>query len=331
MSSASLSSLSAAAVREVPRPLGPGTDLRQVLGTRGRVAWTVAAVTIGCLIAGLWNFHLADGFGRDVVAAHTVGDTGVLSGMFGQLGLTFGFAFAWVAGLAATFTACNCVVFAMVPGLAASGDRAGSRAAGLRSLAIFGSAVVLVGAAYGVYVGFLGPDGVRAVNTQAVRLAQAQAVFTILGTLMLIWGLIEFRFLDGPIRHLSPVTRAFFAQPQTRAGLMGTLVGLFAVGRPYPVFRDLLTYAASAHSPLYGALLMMLQGLGQIAVMVCLFLILLFVFGKALARWVALKPHQPALVTAVALVAGGSYFIYYWGLAFLFDVGSWGFKLGWYH
>jgi sulfite exporter TauE/SafE len=181
-----------------------------------------------------------------------------------------------------------------------------------------------------VFIGFLGPDGARAFNEPAVRLAQAQAVFTILGSVMLIWGLIEFRFLDGLVSRLSPLTRAFFSQPMTRAGLMGTLVGLFAVGRPYPVFRDFLTYAASAHSPTYGAVLMMLHGLGQIAIMVSLFLVLLFVFGKPLARWVARKPHQPVLVTAVALVAGGSYFIYYWGLAFVFDIGRWGFKLGWY-
>jgi hypothetical protein len=41
-------------------------------------------------------------------------------------------------------------------------------------------------------------------------------------------------------------------------------------------------------------------------------------------------PHQPALVTAVALVAGGTYLVYYWGLASAFDMGSWGFKLGIY-
>jgi sulfite exporter TauE/SafE len=330
MTSASLSSLPVMAARDIPAPIGSTADLRQALGPGRRLAWIVGAIAIGTVIAGLWNYHLADGFGRDVVAANTVGDTSVLSTMFGQLGLTFGFAFAWVAGLAATFTACNCVVFAMLPGLAATGDRAASRAAGLRALATFAAGVILVGASYGVFIGFLGPNGAQAFNTNEVRLAQAQAVFTVLGTVMLIWGLIEFRVLDGLVNRLSPLTRAFFSQPQVRAGFMGLLVGAFAIGRPYPVFRDLLNYAAAAHSPIYGALLMMLQGVGQITVMVALFLILLFVFGKPLSRWVRSKPHQPVLVTAIALVAGGSYFIYYWNLSFLFNIGGWGFKLGWY-
>ena len=330
MTSASLSALPILAAREVPEAPGTAADLSEVLATRRRLVWTVCAIALGSAIAGLWNYHLADGFGRDVVAAHTVGDTDVLSGMFGQLGLTFGFAFAWVAGLAATFTACNCVVFAMLPGLAATGDRAASRAAGLRALATFSSGVMLVGAAYGIFVGFLGPKGAQAFNDPAVRIAQAQAVFTVLGMVMLIWGLIEFRLLDPIVYRTSPLTRAFFAQPQVRAGFMGLLVGAFAIGRPYPVFRDLLSYAAAAHNPLYGALLMVLQGIGQITLMVALFLVLLFVLGKPLARWVSNKPHQPVLVTAIALVAGGSYFIYYWNLAFLFGIGSWGFKLGWY-
>jgi sulfite exporter TauE/SafE len=331
MTSASVSSsLPLVAAHRAPAPLGTAADLRQALTTSRRLAWTVCAIALGSSIAGLWNYHLADGFGRDVVAANTVGDTSVLAGMFGQLGLTFGFAFAWVAGLAATFTACNCVVFAMLPGLAASGDRAASRVAGLRALATFGAGVVLVGAAYGTFIGFLGPKGAEAFNTPEVRLAQAQAVFTVLGAVMLIWGLIEFRLLDRVTNRISPLTRAFFAQPQIRAGCMGLLVGAFAIGRPYPVFRDLLSYAAAAHNPVYGALLMVLQGLGQITVMVALFLVLLFVFGKPLTRWVSSKPHQPVLVTAVALVAGGSYFIYYWNLAFLFGIGSWGFRLGWY-
>ena len=39
---------------------------------------------------------------------------------------------------------------------------------------------------------------------------------------------------------------------------------------------------------------------------------------------------QPALVAAFALVAGGAYFVFYWGIARAWPVGQWGFKLGWY-
>ena len=72
------------------------------------------------------------------------------------------------------------------------------------------------------------------------------------------------------------------------------------------------------------------QGLGQIALMVAIFLLVIWWFGARLAQWVTEKPNQPALITAIALMAGGSYFVFYWGLAFVYHVGSWGFKLGLY-
>jgi hypothetical protein len=43
------------------------------------------------------------------------------------------------------------------------------------------------------------------------------------------------------------------------------------------------------------------------------------------------RPAQPALVSAVALVAGGAYFVFYWGIARAWPwMGRWGFQLGWY-
>ncbi len=173
-------------------------------------------------------------------------------------------------------------------------------------------------------------DTIEAFNLREVRLAQAQAVFSVLGLVMLFWGAIEFGFLQRLVERISPITRSFFAQPTTRAGLMGVLVGLFMVGRPYPVFRDFLTYAAETHSPFYGAVTMTVQGLGQIAVMTLLFLLLISGFGAPLRRWMTAKPSQTALISAISLSAGGMYLLYYWGIALTWDLGRWGFKLGWY-
>ena len=187
------------------------------------------AVAGGMLVAGFWNARLADGFGRNVVAAPTIGDSGVLSGMFAQHGFGFGFLFAAVAGLAATFTACNCVVFAMLPGLAGAGT-AESRRPALAALGAFTTAVMVVGSLYGAFIGFLGPQGIQAFNSPAVRSAQARAIFSGIGLLMLLWGAFEFGFLDSLRRRVSPEARAFFSQPTTKAGLLGLLVGTFAIG-----------------------------------------------------------------------------------------------------
>lgn len=308
---------------------GAAVALRQAYSVRVRVLYTLAAATGAVLLAGFWNFRLVDDFGRELVTGNVIGDSAVLSDTFAVNGMGFGVIFAVVAGLAATFTACNCVVFAMLPRLATTGDPR-SRGPALAALGVFTAGVLAVGAAYGMFIGFLGADGIEAFNAEPVRIAQANTVFSLLGVLMLTWGAFDLGFLEPVRRRVSPVALAFFEEPATKAGLLGLMVGAFAIGRPFPVMRDFLAYAAAAGSPLYSAGVMMVQGLGQIAVVVGLFLILVLGFGRSLTRWTTARPEQLALVGAMALVAGGAFFLFYWGLAFAFDVGQWGFKLGWY-
>ena len=309
--------------------LRPCRDVRSAYTARERLLFAAAAVVVAVLIAGFWNPRVADGFGRDVIAGRTLGDPDALSGTFDLHGLGFGFIFAAIAGLAATFTACNCVVFAMIPGLAA-GDGSGSRAQALKALGVFASAVTAVSLVYGTFIGFLGPHGIVAYNSREMRLAQANGIFSAIGVVMLIWGAVELGFFDRIVRRTSPITRAFFEQPTTKAAVLGVLVGLFSVGRPFPVMRDFLVYAASANSPLYGAAVMVLQGLGQIAVMAAVYLLLVYVFRTRLAEWAGTRPHQAALASGLALIAGGTFFLFYWGFAFALGIGRWGFRLGWY-
>ena len=298
---------------------------------RSRLLWALCAIVLGVLIAGFWNYHLVDGFGKDFVAGQTIGDTERLSGSYDKQGLGFGFIFAIVAGLAATFTACNCVVFAMLPGLACSTEQTGSpRQLALKALGVFTLCVLLVCFAYGAYVGTLGTERIGAFNERANRLVQAQITFTALGSVLFVWGLISFGFLDSVIARLPKGLLRFFASPLTKAGLMGLLVGLFSVGRPFPVFRDFLAYAAASENPLYGGAVMALQGIGQILVMILLFLLLLLPFSRRIADWASRHPGRLEQFSAAALLAGGSYFIFYWGLARAYDLGGWGFKLNWY-
>lgn len=306
-------------------------DLTATYALGRRVAYLIAAMLAGVVIAGFWNFRVVDGFGADIVAANTIGEYRGKAGEFAILGATFGFLFAFVAGLAATFTACNCVAFAMVPGLVCAPDAKAGRAAAFSSLRIMLFFVVLVSAIYGAFVGWLGPMGVEAINARPVRFAQAGIVFSVLGAAMLLWGAIELGLLNRFTGRCTPATRAFFGQSTTKAAIMGVMIGAFAIGRPYPVFREFLLYAAQAQNPAYGAAVMALQGIGQVVVMVMAFVLILTLFSSKLATWVTTRPAQPALVSAVALVAGGAYFVFYWGIARSWPwVGRWGFQLGWY-
>lgn len=295
-----------------------------------RVAYTSVAILAAVLIAGFWNYHLVDGFGQEVIAGNTIGDTSQLADDYGNKGSSFGFIFAAIAGLAATFTACNCVVFAMIPGLACSVDQESGKNAAWKAFRSFVYGVLVITGFYGIFVGFLGSEGIEALNERSVRLAQAQAIFTLLGAVMLLWGLFEMGFLDRIKKYFSDTTRVFLSQTSTKALLLGVLVGFFAVGRPFPVFREFLAYAASANNPLYGAGVMMVQGLGQIAVMALLFGLVVWLAGEKIGSAAQNKPYKFQMISGIALIAGGTYFIYYWGLAFIFDIGRWGFKLGWY-
>ena len=306
-------------------------DAAAVRSVPGRVRPFAVAVVFGVCVAGFWNARVVDGFGSDIVASTTIGEVAGKAGQFDSLGAGFGFLFAIVAGLAATFTACNCVAFAMIPGLACAPDARAGRAAALRSLGIMALFVMLVGAMYGTFIGWLGPTGAAAFSAREIRFAQAGVVFSVLGIAMLLWAAIDLGLLTGLARRCSPVTRAFFAQPTTKAAIMGIMVGTFAVGRPYPVFREFLLYAAQMQRPSYGAAVMAVQGLGQIAVMAIAFLLVVTLLGQRLTRWMMTKPDQPILVSASALAAGGAYFLFYWGIARMWpELGRWGFKLGWY-
>jgi cytochrome c biogenesis protein CcdA len=219
----------------------------------------------------------------------------------------------------------------MIPGLVCARDAGSVRREALRSLGVMLLFVVLIDATYGAFVGWLGPAGAAAFNTREIRLAQASVVFTALGTLMVFWGGIELGLLDALVRRCSPITRAFFAQTTTKAALMGAMVGAFAVGRPFPVFREFLLFTAQSRNPAYGAVVMALQGVGQVLVMVTLFLLIVWLFGDRLARWISV-PLRSATVSGAALIVGGAYFVTYWGIFLAWpSLGRWGFTLGLYH
>ncbi len=307
-----------------------GTTFDNVYPYNKRVIYTIITIIIALLIAGFWNRGISDGFGRTIIAGNTIGDTVELAGQFDARGSGFGMIFAAIAGLAATFTACNCVIFAMMPGMACStGNDAGKHSL-LKTLGAFTAAVLLVTGVYGLYIGFLGPAGISYVNQIEVRYAQSFAVFTALGFIMLFWGLLEMGFLDRIKNGVTQTTRDFLNQITIKAAILGMLVGMFTVGRPYPLFRDFLVYAASAKSPTYGAVVMMIQGVGQIAIMVLLFVLIMKLAGDKISAAAINKPYKFQLISGLALVAGGTYFLIYWGLGRAIGFGRWGYKLGWY-
>ncbi len=271
-----------------------------------------AAALAGLLLAVVWSFDVADR-----VLGATIADTALgtsardldLSGTSAGLGLLFAFA----AGMGATFTACNAVVFSCIAPLAdASGQRAGAlgRTLGLMALgilavtALYGLAGVLLGTSVPILSSATLPIG----RGYPVRLAQSTVVFVGVGAVLLVWGAVALGLLRNPL------ARALEARPWLGPLGLGLLLGLLTVGRPFPLFRQAFEHAAETGSPLFGAASIALQGMGNIVIMLLVLLLLTYGTGGRFGRWLAANRSRAALTTAASLIVGGAFLVAYWGV-----------------
>ncbi|MFD0635126.1 hypothetical protein [Catenulispora yoronensis] len=235
-------------------------------------------------------------------------------------GVGAGILFAFVTGLAGSFTACNVAVFGAVGPLV---GRAASRREKLRAAAAplgwLALGMIPVSAAYGAVVGIVGTRMPQYSTAPAKgispRTAQSMITFGSIGLIMLLLGLAALGLIPDP---LAAVSRRF---PHAPLILMGALVGAFLIGRPYPLFRDMFRHAAGTHNPFYGALAFSLQSIGNIIAMSVLFLLLSWGLGGRVQRWLAARPGRTAIVTGAAFVTAGMFMLGYWELRVLGRLG----------
>lgn len=266
----------------------------------------VIAAGIGLLTTALWSYHFVD---------DTIG-TNVANTLLGQDaktdpvgGLWAGALFAFVTGLAGTVTACNvCVLSAVAPAT-------GCARPGLCSLAPLGwmlVAAILVSALYGAFgVAFhaLLPQMSDHLffGAYPARLMQASAIYVPIGAIFVIWGLMHAGMLRNPFTGISD------RWPMAPHLLMGTLIGAFLIGRPFPLFRKMFAHAVEIGSPLYGAMVFTLQVAGNMLI-INLMIMVLTIYGGRLHRWLHADAARSARFTAIGFVAGGTFLIAYWGM-----------------
>jgi hypothetical protein len=276
-----------------------------------RGAVVLAGAAAGFLLTVVWSAQFVDQtIGEntaDTLLGHSAERTPIS-------GIAAGVVFALVSGLAGTFTACNVAVFSSLTPLAGGSAGADSRVArALRSLAWLWAGALAVAVCYGVVVGFAGtrlpqfrtgsPGG-----GLSPLLVQSMIVFGVVGAILLWNGLAGLGLLPDP---LARVTARFPHAPQV---LMGTLVGAFLIGRPYPLFRHMFHDAAERHDPLYAAAAFGLQTFGNLLVVSILFLLIAAVAGPRLA---AASPERAAALAAGAAIAAGVFLILYWDVRLL--------------
>lgn len=284
---------------------------RQALGARGegrirRGRLIAVSLIAGVVIAILWSARLVDDDIGVAAASGILGHDSLTTGIAGSLA---GIAFAFITGLAGTFTACNVAAFSAIAPLMDETPSAAIRAkATLRPLAWLSVGLIVVAGVYGAIGATLGTSIPQLSNAMAdgimpARTLQALVVFGVIGLIFLYLGLATVGVVPDPLR---PATARFRYAPQL---LMGALIGGFLIGRPYPLFYKTFEYVASAHNGLYGALLFILVALGNIVLMGLLFLILSLTPFQA---WLQAVPARAAKFTASALLIGGAFTVAYW-------------------
>lgn len=283
--------------------------------TRGAVIVLAVSVLIGFLLTVFWSAPLVDRTIGDNIANNLLGHDAKATPVEGVLAGTF---FAFVSGLAGTFTACNIAAFGAVAPLV-GGRKSG--VAGfrdtLRPLGWISVGQLAVSVVYGVIVALVGTrmpqfsTAATAPGTLSPRSIQSMVAFGVIGLAFVILGLVALGLLRDP---MAPVTRRF---PNAMLVLMGALIGGFLIGRPYPLFRIMFRDAAESGNVLYGAAAFALQSLGNTVVMALLFLLLTKGLRGRPQRWLAAVPGRAARVTGAALIVAGTFTILYWDLRVL--------------
>jgi len=275
--------------------------------------WRLVLLSVlgGLILAMVWSPRLVD----TVIGGHIAdpvvgGDAKTVSITGGAMALLF----AFITGVAGSFTACNIAVFGALAPMSAQSSF-GRKVTGL--LKPIGwltlGAVVVAGlyGAIGVYIGESIPQLSNATvgdHNLRVRSIQSGVVFTIIGIIMVWHGLAALRLVRSPMSNL------FQRRPAAELVFMGGLVGAFLIGRPFGMFRHLYEYAAKTDNPVLGFATFALQSVGNIVVVSLLFVGISLATRGRFQRWLTASPSRLARITAVSFIIAGAFFIAYWGV-----------------
>jgi hypothetical protein len=277
----------------------------------GTNVWRVVLLSVlaAFILSSVWSARFVDQDIGDNIANSLLGYDAKATPITGALAGAF---FAFVTGLAGTFTACNICAFSAIAPLAA-----GKRTVGkvLRPMLYLSVGIIAVAAIYGAIGALIGPSLPQLSEARLgdpetgiqVRSVNAMVVFVSIGSIFVLWGLMVLNIIRNPFANLA------MRYPWANSLFMGALIGAFLIGRPFALFRKMFEYAAETHNPFFGSLAFVLQGLGNVVIMVAIFLILMYGTGGRFERWLTARPGRPQTVTAAALITAGVFFIIYWG------------------
>ncbi|PZF99007.1 hypothetical protein C1I99_12355 [Micromonospora deserti] len=269
----------------------------------------------GFLLTVIWSAEFVDRTIGDNVANTLLGHDAKETPL---QGIVAGILFAFVSGIAGTFTACNIAAFgALAPLTGTAGGRLNRFVQPLKPLGWMSMGMIAVSAAYGAVVGVVGtsmPQFSTAANPAgglSPRSIQAMVVFGVIGLIMIYLGLAALGVVPDPFARIAR------RHPNAPMVFMGALIAGFLIGRPFALFRQMFRDAAESGNPLYGAAAFTLQSIGNIVIMAVLFLLLTWFAGSRLQTWFAARPTRLAAITGAAFLVAGAFTFLYWDVRLL--------------
>lgn len=268
----------------------------------------------GFLMSYVWDAKLSDqtiGFNSaNAMLGHTANNSAPIGS------ITSGVVFAFVSGLAGSFTACNVAVYGAVgPLVGRAENRRTKFAQAVRPVGWLTVGMIPVSAAYGAIVGIVGTHmpqySTKSSHGFTPRTAQSMIAFGVVGLVMIVMGMAALGVIPDPLARVSK------RYPNAPLILMGALIGGFLIGRPYPLFRKMFQHAANTHNPFYGAAAFTLQSIGNIIVMSVLFLLLSYVMGGRVQRFLGENPTRVSILTAATFLIAGFFTVLYWDVRVL--------------
>lgn len=287
--------------------------------TARQLLLAAGSILAGAILTAIWSYRFVDEVIGGTILRTFLGEATVALPITSTVA---GALFAFVSGIAGTFTACNICAFSALAPMTTEEKTIGKTLQPLLYLAV---GLILVSGVYGAIGALWGPSlpqlstGTFGNTNFPLRLLQSSIVFVLLGAIMIAWGLISLNLIPNPLAAVS------YRYPWMKFTFMGGLIGAFLIGRPFQPFRKMFEYAAATHDPLYGAFVFILQAVGNVLIMVLLFLLLRYGAGGRFQRWLGANPRRAQAIMAIAFLTGGAFFVTYWGLRIpaIFDIGWW--------
>lgn len=274
----------------------------------------ILAIVIGLFIT--YIFDSSDKFKDIAINLQTIIGGTTSTAYSGIPGVGIALLLAFAVGFSMVVTPCFMpVLFTFMPSI-----KKGGKNQWLGSLLWYSFGLIIIGAILGGLVGLLGKGILALINKfSSSSLIIAITIFSILGIIILIFGLGEFGYLRLPHFGSPKFQLTNKLKGYKKSFANGALVGgALGVGCPFPTYHAVLIWTAIIGNPLFGALLLGVLSFGRVLPLLFIGLAAYSLNPDKVVTWVSEKGKLIHTINAMSLVILGIFLISFW----LFVMGS---------